>query len=329
MSASPTPTLLNSGHSTFDDAPTTENDTIISMSTTFYLGAMDDPYPADVLLLSSDNVYFCVHSMTLLLHSLNTFGGYLKEILQPILLSAHSAVINLALYALYDLNPSAFNPTTGLMAQALSFLIDHGILPKDCITSANPFCESIHKLGVQCPLETFTIMAYFDLEHLAIDVSRNLLDLPLHQITEEVALTIGPTYLRRLFFLHLGRIDRLKRLMFQVPEAHGQNKDCYDSEQRLLQLEWRSLAVALAPEATPAMGPSHLYKAFLPITQKKTLCPDCIEVSSRGYLFRITIYILLLLWCIYTNGPYFPVCEKATPYSHRRVDICQEYHLTS
>lgn len=288
MSASPT--LLDSGHesghessshSPFDSPPTTEMDTIVSMSTTFCLGAMDDPYPADVLLLSSDNVYFCVHSITLLLHSLNKFGGYLKEILQPIPLSTHSTVINLALYALYDLNPSAFNPTTGLMTLAFRFLIDHGILPKDCITPTNPFCESIHKLGVQSPLETFIMVAYFDLEHLAIDVSRNLLNLPLQNITEEIALTIGPVYLRRLFFMHLGRIDRLKRLMFQVPEAHGQNKDCYDSEQRLLQLEWRSLAVALAPDASPAMGASQLYKAFLPITQKKTLCPDCIEVSAR------------------------------------------------
>lgn len=278
MSASPT--TPNSGHFTFD-GPTDEMDTVVSMSTTFCLGTMNDPYPTDVLLVSSDNVYFCVHSMTLLLHSLNKFGGYLKEGLQPIILSSHSAVVNLALYALYDLNPSAFNPTTGLMTQALHFLIDHGILPKDCITPTNPFCESIHKLGVQCPLETFMIVSYFDLEHLAIDVSRNLLNVPLQNITEQVALTIGPTYLRRLFWLHLGRIDRLKRLMFQVPEAHGQNKDCYDSEQRLLQLEWRSLAVALAPEASPAMGPSQLYKAFLPITQKKSLCPDCVEVSAE------------------------------------------------
>ena len=279
MSASPTP--FNSGQFTLD-VPTTEMDTVVSMSTTFCLGAIDDPYPTDVLLLSSDNVYFCVHSITLLQHSLNKFGGYLKEVIQPIPLSSHSEVINLALYALYDLNPSAFNPTTGLMTQALLFLIDHGILPKDCITSTNPFCASVHKLGVQCPLETYMMVAYFDLEHLAIDVSRNLLSLALQDITEQVALMIGPTYLRRLFWLHLGRIDRLKRLMFQVPEAHGQNKDCYDSEQRLLQLEWRSLAVALAPEATPAMGPSQLYKAFLPITQKNSLCPDCVEVSARN-----------------------------------------------
>ena len=278
MSASPTP--LNSGQFILD-VPTTEMDTVVSMSTTFCLGAIEDPYPTDVLLLSSDNVYFCVHSITLLHHSLNKFGGYLKEVIQPIPLSSHSEVINLALYALYDLNPSAFNPTTGLMTQALLFLIDHGILPKDCITPTNPFCESVHKLGVQSPLETFMMVAYFDLEHLAIDVSRNLLNLALQDITEQVALMIGPTYLRRLFWLHLGRIDRLKRLMFQVPEAHGQNKDCYDSEQRLLQLEWRSLAVALAPEATPAMGPSQLYKAFLPITQKNSLCPDCVEVSAE------------------------------------------------
>jgi len=260
-------------------ASTSEKDTIVSMSTTFCLGVMGDPYPTDVLLLSSDNVFFCVHSITLLLHSLNKFGGYLKDISQPILLSAHSAVVNLALYALYGLNPSGFNPTLGLMTQAFNFLIDHGILPNDCIPPANPFCESIHKLGVQYPLEAYMVVAYFNLEHLAIDVSRNLLTLPLPDITEEVAVTIGPTYLRRLFFLHLGRVYRLKQLMFQPPEAHGQNKDCYDSEQWLLQLEWRSLALALAAQASPAMSPAQLHKAFLPITEKKSLCPDCMEVS--------------------------------------------------
>jgi len=263
------------------DVATSERDTIVSMSTTFCLGAMDDPYPTDVLLVSSDNVFFCVHSITLLLHSLDKFGGQLKDTSQPILLSAHSEVVNLTLCALYGLNPSGFNPTPALMTQALNFLIDHGILPKDCITPTSAFCESIRSLGVRFPLGTFMMVAYFDLEHLAMDVSRNLLNLPLHTITEEVALTIGPTYLRRLFFLHLGRVDRLKQLMFQAPEAHGPNKDCYDSEQRLLQRQWRSLAVALAPEASPAMGPSQLHKAFLPITQKKSLCPDCQESAKR------------------------------------------------
>ena len=295
MSASPT---LFSPDCITPDAITFEKDTIVSMSTTFFLGAMDDPYPTDVLLVSSDNVFFCVHSSTLLVHSLNKFGGYLKDMSQPMLLSAHSAVVNLALYALYDLDPSAFNPTTGLLTQALNFLIDHGILPKDCITPTSPFSESIRKLGAQCPLETFMMVAYFDLEPLAVDVSRNLLSLPLQSITEEVALAIGPKYLRRLFFLHLGRIERLKQLMLQVPEAHGQTKDCYDSEQRLLQLEWRSLAVALASQASPAMGPLQLYKAFLPITQKSGLCPDCMEVSERWPSASDAAAFFLRCWLI-------------------------------
>lgn len=245
---------------------------------------MDDPYPTDVLLVSSDNVLFCVHSITLLLHSLNNFGGFLKDISQPILLSAHSSVLNIALYALYALNPAPFNPTTALITQALHFLVDHGILPKDCITPRSPFCAAISALGVQCPLETFMAAAFFDLEHLAVDVSRNLLGLPLQAITDDVARTIGPRYLRRLVFLHLGRVDRLKQLMLQVPEAHGQNKDCYESEQRRLQLDWRSHAVALGPAASAAMGPSQLYAAFLPVTQQKTLCPDCMYVSAPDLL---------------------------------------------
>ena len=295
-SLSPSPALLLSPDSldSLDSISLdSETDTIVSMSTTFWLGAMDDPYPTDVLLVSSDNVLFCVHSITLLVHSLDKFGGYLKDMSQPILLSAHSAVVNLALYALYDLNPSPFNPTPALMTQALNFLIDHGILPKDCITPRGPFCQALSTLGVQSPLETFMAAAYFDLEALAVDVSRNLLSLPLQSITEEIARTIGPSYLRRLFFLHLGRIDRLKQLMLQVPEAHGQNKDCYDSEQRLLQLEWRSLAVALAPEASPAMGPSRLYTAFLPITQKKSLCPDCTYVSA-GLIVALQLALIEL-----------------------------------
>jgi hypothetical protein len=53
-----------------------EDSFIVSMSTSFY---PRDDLPADIMILTSDNVLFAVHRQILLEKSINNLGGLLDE----------------------------------------------------------------------------------------------------------------------------------------------------------------------------------------------------------------------------------------------------------
>ena len=258
-----------------------ESSISISMSSTFFAGAGHDPCPTDVILVTTDNVYFYVHSSRLLQHSNNSFGGLLADLSTPLSIAETSEVANLAFHALYGVDPSSYVPDLSLLLRAFNMLNLYGIEPSSVLFPNGPFYSAVVDLGTKFPLQTYSLAAKFGLEVLAMEVSKHLLTIPLHAITDDIAQAMGATYLRRLVFLHLGRIERLKELMMQLPTAHELSTDCSENDQKRLQQEWRALALALSWGADPAMTSSQLYQSFFPLTQKKNLCPKCVAVSCR------------------------------------------------
>ena len=256
-----------------------ESSISISISATFFAGASQDP--TDVILLTTDNVYFYVHSPRLLQHSNNSFGGLLTDISTPLLIVETSEVANLAFHALYGLDPSSYVPIPAVLLRAFNMLILYGIEPSLVLVPNGPFYNAVVGLGAKHPLQTYSLAASFKLEALAVEVSRHSLATPLHTITDDIAQAMGPAYLRRLVFLHLGRTERLKELMMQPPTAHEPSTDCSENDQKRLQREWRASGLALSWSAEPAMTSSQLYQAFLPLTQKRHLCPKCMEVRCQ------------------------------------------------
>jgi len=265
-----------------------ESSISISISATFFAGASHDPCPTDVILLTTDNVYFYMHSSRLLQHSNNSFGGLLADPNVPLLIAETSEVANLAFHALYGLDPSSYVPIPAVLLRAFSMLTLYGIEPYLVLVPNSPLYNFIIGLGAKYPLETYSLAAKFSLEALAVEVSKHLLTTPLHSITDDIARAMGATYLRRLFFLHLGRTERLKELMMQLPTAHELSTDCSENDQKSLQREWRASALALSWSADPGTTSSQLYQAFLPLTQKRNLCPKCVEVRCRlpSYFYR-------------------------------------------
>jgi len=248
----------------------------IQVSTTFFCGVMDESFPTDLVLLSSDQVYFFVHSAMLLKHSGNGFAGLLGD--DKACLPENSEVLNLILHAIYNLDPSKFRPTVSLIAATLRSLQHYDVSLDSLLIPNHPMSISILHLGMLLPLETFALVASFQLEHLAIEVSKKLVSVPLHNLTDDLAETMGPSYLRRLVFLHLGRIDRLKRLLMQPHSSHPVTKDCYESDQKRLQNQWKALAVALGWEARADMSPEYIHSTFTTLTLK-TSCNQCQLVS--------------------------------------------------
>ena len=284
LSDGPTSTLYPTEPSAAALSPEEEDGSSISisMSSTFFAGAGHDPCPTDVILVTTDNVYFYVHSSRLLQHSNNSFGGLLADLNTPLYIAETSEVANLAFHALYGLDPSSYVPNLSILLRGFSMLNLYGIEPSSVLLPNSPFYSAVVGLGAKFPLETYSLAAKFGLEVLAVEISRHLLGIPLHAITDDIAQAMGATYLRRLVFLHIGRTERLKELMMQLPTAHELSTDCSENDQKRLQQEWRALALALSWSAEPAMTSSQLYQAFFPLTQKKNLCPKCVAVRSRS-----------------------------------------------
>ena len=258
---------------------------------------MDEPFPTDLVLLSSDHVYFFVHSAVLLKYSENGFAGLLGG--DKVYLPEDSEVLNLVLHAFYNLDPSKFRPTVVLMTAALRSLQNYYVSLDALLTPSHPMSNTILHLGIQSPLETFAMVASFKLEHLAIEVSKKLVSVPLHSLTDDLAEKMGPLYLRRLVFLHLGRIDRLKQLLMRPHSLHPVTKDCYESDQKRLQNQWKALAVALTWNAQPDLSPQRIHSTFTTLVPKTT-CNQCQLVS---YLWDFTTYCSRLLVVNQGNHP--------------------------
>jgi hypothetical protein len=252
----------------------------LSISTTFFAGSDLDPNPTDVVFFTTDYVYYYIHSSKLLKYSLNSCYGMITDLSTPLPLPETSEVANVAFHMLYHLNFPCYFPILSLIVRALALLAIYGIDLPSALVPSNPFYNAVFCLGVKYPLDTFIVAAQFNLETLSIEISKHLLTTPLYAITGEMARTMGPLYFRRLVFLHVGRTERLKELMMQTPSLHDWTKDCYETDQKRLQQEWRALALAFGPHVGPDTSTSRLYSAFFPITQKETLCQECAEVSN-------------------------------------------------
>ena len=253
--------------------PESEN---VQVSSTFFYGAMDEPFPTDLMLVSSDQVYFFVHSTILLKHSGNGLADLLGD--DKVYLPEKSEVLNLILHAFYNFDPTKFRPTVALVAATLRSLQKYDVSLNSLLTPSHPMSITILHLGIQSPLETFAVVAAFKLEHLAIEISKKLVSVPLHNLTDDLAERMGPSYLRRLVFLHLGRIDRLKQLLIQPPSLHPVTKDCYESDQKRLQNHWKALGVALGWEAQADLSPQRIHRTFTTLLLE-TSCNQCQLVS--------------------------------------------------
>jgi hypothetical protein len=233
----------------------------VSVSTTFYPGANNDALPADVLLQSSDSVFFYVHSHVLLGASENGFCSMLpapspkdENHFGPILtVPESSAVFNIVLHTIYDMSCAHYSPSFEHLVAAVHSLKSYGISLNTRIAPSTPLFTLLLARAPLHPLELYALAAYYDLNELAISTSSHLLSFQLSSLTDVMAERIGPVYLKRLFFLHFGRVDALKRLLLSPPHPHAPTPWCDFTEQKRLTRAWALASAYLAWDARPGM----------------------------------------------------------------------------
>jgi hypothetical protein len=146
-------------------------------------------------------------------------------------LTENSSVINVLLHTIYGIDCKEYSPTLDILISTVRSLNKYGynareflhaptlVLDQEGLLTDKP---SLYDLFIpharQSPMEVYAFAASLDLEDLAKATSVHLLSLALYNLTDDQCAGMGPIYLRRLFFLHLGRIEALKvRKLFSVP----------------------------------------------------------------------------------------------------------------
>jgi hypothetical protein len=242
---------------------------MISVSTTFYPGAELDVLPTDLIILSSDSVFFYVHTHKLIAASTNGFGSILplKAQGQPedagsfLPLPHDSVVLNVLLHAIYNMSAAHYAPSAEAVITAVECFERYGLSVESYLSPASPFYTLFLGTAPQAPIEFYAIAGAYNLVHLAIPISSFLLSYSLASLTDDLAVKMGPLYLKRLFFLHLGRVEALKRLLLPPPQPHLPTANCDFTEQKKLTRAWALASAYLAWDVRPGeplMGPCHV-----------------------------------------------------------------------
>jgi len=280
----PTPPQSHDGSPVVDDE--TKASTLVSLSTTFYPGSRHLTTPPETILLTTDSVFFYVHSQLLLAASENRFRQLLLPSQQPldeqdpiIHVPENSTVLNIVLHTVYDISCAHYSPSFAAIVTAVNRLSVYGIPPKKRILPSTPLFSLLLSHAPLYPLEVYALAASHDLYDLAVSASSHLLSFPLASLTDEMAQHIGPIYLKRLFFLHFGRSDALKRVLLPPPNQHQPTTFCDFSEQKKLTRAWALASAYLAWDARPDLSTNTMESALRPLSEHLT-CEQCQEALN-------------------------------------------------
>lgn len=203
--------------------------------------------------------------------------------------------MNLVLHCFYDFDPTNYKPTLDQLAAMLRALTRYGLPPKDAIQKGNAIYNLMLNTALSQPLDTYTVVCQYHLDDLAVEISRHLLSTPLHQLSDDQCLLMGPVYLRRLVFLHLGRTERLKKMLKQPPSGHPPTKSCdAANQQRYMIGPWNHAAAIIAWDANANTQASLLTTVLSPVVDQLE-CEQCRTAANER------LNILIMDWKMVKN----------------------------
>ncbi|KAG8855024.1 hypothetical protein FRB96_007219 [Tulasnella sp. 330] len=277
---------------------TTAGGVIIEVSTTFFPTAIlpgTNERP-NMILFSSDAVFFYCHRSTLSSKSYNSFGnlisssspgsptsntdsngsefGSLPASLPTHALPEPAVVLNVMLHVIYNLPVRRFAPSLHIIEDALRILERYGIPAPD--ESADIWFLLLRHAEIQ-PIRAYAIAAGYAKEAVCVRISPYTLRVSLTQVSDAEALTMGSIYLRRLFFLHLGRAQACKRVIDKPPKAHPPMALCLPEDASRVARAW-DLAVAniLVHPSLHNISPEELRESFSSVVRGR-MCSECFD----------------------------------------------------
>jgi hypothetical protein len=183
-------------------------------------------------------------------------------------------VLNILLHTAYGLSVAHYSPTLPDLALAIAVLPKYGLPLHTHLAPQAPLTAALLAHASTSPIDVYTLAAQYDLYHLAAAVSPQLLSFPLPSLTDDQCTRMGPIYLKRLFFLHLGRTDALKRLLLTPPRQHAPTAGCDATSQKSVTRAWALASAYLVLEARPDMGVGTV-EAALGSLCERVGCGEC------------------------------------------------------
>ncbi|EIN10920.1 hypothetical protein PUNSTDRAFT_51491 [Punctularia strigosozonata HHB-11173 SS5] len=279
-----------------DSCPTPRAD-VVSVSTTFFPGSTIEPTQPDSIIVSADSVFFYGHSHVLA-KSTNRFDsllpdspaeGVAMEHLPILSLPEPSEVVNVLLHAIYNMPCAHYSPSFETVSAVVDILPKYGLDVKTLCASGFSLFNLLVTYAPIRPMDVYCLAGYHDLLDLAIATSPYLLSFPLPTITDEMAEKMGARYLKRLFFMHLGRADALKRLLLQPPVAHVPSPICDIADQRRLTRAWALASAYIAWDARPNLTGAEIQTSLTPLA-------DGLECAQCKLSLRERISTLIAQW---------------------------------
>ncbi|EJD46964.1 hypothetical protein AURDEDRAFT_164025 [Auricularia subglabra TFB-10046 SS5] len=227
---------------------------------------------------------FYVHSEMLSLASTNAFGGIIDPVTSPtvyIPMGDLSDVLHVVLSTAYHLDiPPQFHAWTTL-AHAVSSMLtcyaQNAPVPGDALFVA--LLAHVHRPGG--PQDVYALAGQFDIEPLAIASSEHLLSIFLPEASAAWSMQVGAVYMKRLYFLQLGRIEALKRIVLKKPVMHAPEVACGQREmQRDVLGPWTLAIAQLIIDARPDVPGASIEAKLNPIAYRAS-CAHCGEAIRR------------------------------------------------
>lgn len=233
----------------------------IQLSYAFHFNADIDDLPSDILVVSSDNVCFAVHSHRLLSVSANNFANLLAHPLPPSYVHTSvptfpteetSDVLNVVLHSLYGLSCDMYKPPFECIAASVPAFKKYGLVPLESyLARGTPLFNTLLYHAPLRPIETYALAAADSLEDLAVASSAYALTVKLYTVPNELIEPIPPTYLARLIGLQGTRMSTLKTLLEIQLYPHTAKPYCSAEKRREVSESYKLACAKVYYDATP------------------------------------------------------------------------------
>jgi len=155
--------------------------------------------------------------------------------LPNVMIEESATIFNIILLIIYGKSCREYNPDLDTIAGALDGLKKYGVtLPSE---HSDVWALLLHHARTR-PIQAYALAAHHNMESLCILASQHTLNVTLDTVSDRDARTMGALYLRRLFFLHIGRREALAKIMAAPPRQHLPVRTCSQYVQDLLVTAW-------------------------------------------------------------------------------------------
>ncbi|KAG9003409.1 hypothetical protein FRB94_003117 [Tulasnella sp. JGI-2019a] len=285
-----------------------QNGPTITVSTTFYPSARlpgSETYGIpDMIIYTTDFVFFYGHQDKLLQISTNAFAHTIPASISPVPTSAPSTrlsnppghgtrrgktlsvtvghtsrVIDVVLRVIYDMPCQQTMPELDIISLALSVLDQYGLSTPNETSPSEIWSLVLRHARTTDSIQAYALAAAHSMDKVCIEASAHTLRAPLENITEQQANLAGPIYLRRLFLLHMSRRESLRAVMERPPIITGQHDlRCSAVDREGVARSWALAAanVMTLKTAPQGVGGEELSKALLSEATEGRTCEQCL-----------------------------------------------------